>query len=483
MQPPQGDYASSPYYYHHQDPNEINSASAPPISSSNFPNYYSPDPPPVPYSFPHLQPSPQYYPPPPSEYGQNSNYVSPSYESIYSGGAGYGQSSNLIAPNYENFGVQGQAGNLRQQSYEPSQYDLDGIYAYRGGSNVVEPYGGVSRSENLNKAFAFDDYGRPLNVTASGGNEEMRVERAVPESGNSDSRQDLMSGVQKFRVSLLAEGAGPNMDVLCQIGLDGIRMLEPATGRTLKIYPLETVTRWEVLDYIIFAFWSKSSIDIEPKRIRLKSNSYTTNTILDAVTAASIQFKEMVTNSKPSDTFKASEQQNEKKTGLPDWMNLIKARNEEKDYWVPDEAVTKCTSCSSDFSAFNRKHHCRNCGDIFCDKCTQGRIALTADEQAQPVRVCDRCLAEVTQRLSNSSGATSKVSGLQSHEDLAKKLQEEMDRKRQTSTGFRTDESKTQMREVACPTCTVHLKVQVPTSGSKTVECGVCQNPFLVNAE
>lgn len=38
------------------------------------------------------------------------------------------------------------------------------------------------------------------------------------------------------------------------------------------------------------------------------------------------------------------------------------------------------------------QHHCRNCGNIFCDKCTQGRIALTADQQAQPVRVCDRCM-------------------------------------------------------------------------------------------
>ncbi|RVW42479.1 Protein FREE1 [Vitis vinifera] len=59
---------------------------------------------------------------------------------------------------------------------------------------------------------------------------------------------------------------------------------------------------------------------------------------------------------------------------------------------VPDEAVTKCTACGTDFGAFVRRHHCRNCGDIFCDKCTHGRIALTADESAQPVRVCDRCM-------------------------------------------------------------------------------------------
>lgn len=57
-----------------------------------------------------------------------------------------------------------------------------------------------------------------------------------------------------------------------QIGLDGIRILDPATNRTLKLYSLETVTRWEVLDSNIFAFWTKSSIDVDERRVRLKSN-------------------------------------------------------------------------------------------------------------------------------------------------------------------------------------------------------------------
>jgi len=34
--------------------------------------------------------------------------------------------------------------------------------------------------------------------------------------------------------------------VLLQIGLDGIRMLDPNTSRTLRIYPLDSLTRWEV---------------------------------------------------------------------------------------------------------------------------------------------------------------------------------------------------------------------------------------------
>jgi hypothetical protein len=33
---------------------------------------------------------------------------------------------------------------------------------------------------------------------------------------------------------------------MVQVGLDGIRMLDPDTSRTLRIYPLETVTRWDV---------------------------------------------------------------------------------------------------------------------------------------------------------------------------------------------------------------------------------------------
>lgn len=45
----------------------------------------------------------------------------------------------------------------------------------------------------------------------------------------------------------------------------------------------------KVTDSSTFSFWSKSSVDIDPRRIRLQSNSYTTNTLLDIVTAATVQ--------------------------------------------------------------------------------------------------------------------------------------------------------------------------------------------------
>ncbi|KAF9621425.1 hypothetical protein IFM89_021464 [Coptis chinensis] len=447
----------------------------PPPYYSPYEQTYAPAPP-QPVSIPTNNPN-SYGGPPYESRGGNNNYLD---ESLARYGGVQQQQTQPQEPVYNR--SRSDAGYLYDRS--SVQEDLYGqnAYAYDGGK--VEPYGARGTSGKSGSSFsaAFDDYGRSLTGPAKENVSLNKVLKAVPKV---ETQQDVKNGVQKFRVKLLAESGGQSpMDVLCQIGLDGIRMLDPNSGRTLRIYPLETITRSEVLDSSIFAFWSKSTVDIEPRRIRLKSSSYTTNTILDTVTAATIQLKEIggdSLRSRQSDSGKQSEQLAEKKKGF-DWVNLIKPGNEEKDHWVPDEAVTKCTSCGTDFGAFVRKHHCRNCGDIFCDKCTHGRIALTAEENAQQVRVCDRCLAEVTQRLSNVKESASKPA-LCSHEDLAKKLQDEMEKNRKASSGSKSsDGSGRRMKEVACPTCTVHLQVQVPSSGSETIECGVCQHPFLVSA-
>ncbi|XP_078437860.1 phosphoinositide binding protein [Wolffia australiana] len=56
--------------------------------------------------------------------------------------------------------------------------------------------------------------------------------------------------------------------------------------------------------------------------------------------------------------------------------------------WVVD--ASHCQGCSSQFSFFNRKHHCRRCGGIFCNGCTQQRMILRGQGDA-PVRICDPC--------------------------------------------------------------------------------------------
>ncbi|KAK8921703.1 1-phosphatidylinositol-3-phosphate 5-kinase FAB1A [Platanthera zijinensis] len=56
--------------------------------------------------------------------------------------------------------------------------------------------------------------------------------------------------------------------------------------------------------------------------------------------------------------------------------------------WVID--ASHCQGCSSPFTLFNRKHHCRRCGGIFCNSCTQQRMVLRGQGDS-PVRICDPC--------------------------------------------------------------------------------------------
>ena len=50
-----------------------------------------------------------------------------------------------------------------------------------------------------------------------------------------------------------------------------------------------------------------------------------------------------------------------------------------------------CTRCRSEFGTFLRKHHCRNCGRIFCYKCSAKTMPLPWYCINSAVRVCDGC--------------------------------------------------------------------------------------------
>ncbi|KAL5549432.1 hypothetical protein UlMin_004663 [Ulmus minor] len=56
--------------------------------------------------------------------------------------------------------------------------------------------------------------------------------------------------------------------------------------------------------------------------------------------------------------------------------------------WVTD--ASHCQGCSSQFTFINRKHHCRRCGGLFCNSCTQQRMVLRGQGDS-PVRICEPC--------------------------------------------------------------------------------------------
>ncbi|XP_076659418.1 RUN and FYVE domain-containing protein 2 isoform X1 [Halictus rubicundus] len=57
--------------------------------------------------------------------------------------------------------------------------------------------------------------------------------------------------------------------------------------------------------------------------------------------------------------------------------------------WANDRLVTHCKSCNREFNIARRKHHCRNCGKIFCHACSDNNTVLL--NSTKPVRVCDEC--------------------------------------------------------------------------------------------
>ncbi|XP_076765913.1 protein RUFY3 isoform X2 [Xylocopa sonorina] len=66
--------------------------------------------------------------------------------------------------------------------------------------------------------------------------------------------------------------------------------------------------------------------------------------------------------------------------------------------WANDRLVTHCKSCNREFNITRRKHHCRNCGKIFCHACSDNTTALP--NSTKPVRVCDECYVFLVGRYS-----------------------------------------------------------------------------------
>ncbi|CAB4380285.1 ARM repeat-containing protein [Rhizophagus irregularis] len=59
--------------------------------------------------------------------------------------------------------------------------------------------------------------------------------------------------------------------------------------------------------------------------------------------------------------------------------------------WVDDETVKNCKGCEIGFTAIRRKHHCRQCGNIFCQECTSRKISLPQFGYITPERICNEC--------------------------------------------------------------------------------------------
>ncbi len=58
-----------------------------------------------------------------------------------------------------------------------------------------------------------------------------------------------------------------------------------------------------------------------------------------------------------------------------------------------------CYECKISWTLTTRRHHCRNCGQTFCDKCSSKRIRIPKYSFNTPVRVCDACYVKVSHEI------------------------------------------------------------------------------------
>lgn len=58
--------------------------------------------------------------------------------------------------------------------------------------------------------------------------------------------------------------------------------------------------------------------------------------------------------------------------------------------WIPDQRVTMCQACGSEFNLVQRRHHCRGCGRVVCTTCSRNKAPLRY-KGWESHRVCDTC--------------------------------------------------------------------------------------------
>ncbi|KAM8954188.1 zinc finger FYVE domain-containing protein 1-like isoform 3-T3 [Pelodytes ibericus] len=60
-------------------------------------------------------------------------------------------------------------------------------------------------------------------------------------------------------------------------------------------------------------------------------------------------------------------------------------------YWVSDQDIISCHGCKKAFTPKMSKHHCRACGQGFCELCSGAKRPVPSRGWHHPVRVCEGC--------------------------------------------------------------------------------------------
>ncbi|KAH6998456.1 hypothetical protein BGZ61DRAFT_471089 [Ilyonectria robusta] len=92
-------------------------------------------------------------------------------------------------------------------------------------------------------------------------------------------------------------------------------------------------------------------------------------------------------------------------------------------HWKADMESSVCddATCKRSFSYFTRRHHCRKCGNIFCDWHSSFLVPLdqnaTFNPRAAPARTCSHCFEEFKVWYSRNNSQASSAASSDIHQD------------------------------------------------------------------
>ena len=192
--------------------------------------------------------------------------------------------------------------------------------------------------------------------------------------------EQTSSGRQKQASSSKHDDVAVSVDSNLPAGWE--EMTDPTSGRKFYVDHERKITTWEkpkVTGKV------SSSANLNPSSIDNVSDTNNNAWLAEeeaAALAAGYQFN--------SDLYGSSTNTEDVLTTTPTPDFVVRT--------IGDKERFDCPQCLLPFNfASRRRHHCRLCGDVFCDDCSSHRVALPLDgpEFEKPVRVCDLCNKDV----------------------------------------------------------------------------------------
>lgn len=139
--------------------------------------------------------------------------------------------------------------------------------------------------------------------------------------------------------------------------------------------------------------------------VKLTSNEKLRDKVLELIQAWAHAFRKDSTYRVISDFFNVMKAEGYKFPPLKETDAMFEADSAPQ--WTDGDS---CHRCRVQFNLVQRKHHCRNCGQIFCSKCSNKQAIIPRFGIEKEVRVCDDCFEKLSKPPASGTDPKSKFS-------------------------------------------------------------------------